>query len=196
MQETMIDHTQHWGIEGAQCFNEALEDSRCLQALTASLLDILQCKYNDIHFQHNPAPGNDLSSENELNRRSLENNIENLIRSLQNIQKDVEANIESFNNPPTKTFFQSNIEQLTAIYQLLFILPSLRPFIPDKAPNATIFEGQPDAVSIGASFEDEEIKDMKEAACFDREPRSLSSLPPSRHTKGELRTAGPLVTRY
>ena len=76
MQETMIDYTQHWGTEGAQYFNEALEDSRCLQALTASLLDTLQCKYNEIQLEHDPAPDDNLSSENELNRRSLENNIE------------------------------------------------------------------------------------------------------------------------
>ncbi|KAK3170264.1 hypothetical protein OEA41_009651 [Lepraria neglecta] len=196
MQESMIDYTQHWGSEGAQYFNEALEDSKCLQTLTASLLETLQYKQDEIQLQCDPAPDDDLSSEKELSRRSLENNIENLIRSLQNIQKDVEANIESFNNPPTKTFFQSNIEQLTAIYQLLFILPSLRPFIPDKSPNASIFEEQPPAASIGVKLEDEESKDMKEAACFNREPRSLLSLPPSRHTKGELGTAGSLGIRY
>ena len=76
MQESMIDYTQHWGSGGAQYFNEALEDSKCLEALTASLLETLQCKHNEIQLQRDPAPDDDLSSEKEFNRRSLENNIE------------------------------------------------------------------------------------------------------------------------
>lgn len=76
MQESMIDYTQYWGSEGAQYFNEALEDSKCLQALTASLLETLQCKNDEIRLQRDLAPDDDLSSEKELNRRSLENNIE------------------------------------------------------------------------------------------------------------------------
>ena len=126
----------------------------------------------------------------------MADNFHSLILSLQNIKKDIDANIESFNSPPTKTFFQSNIEQLTAIYQLLFILPSLRPFIPDKSPNASIPKDQGAASPDRVKIEDEESKDIKVAACFDREPRSLSSLPLSRYVKGETRTPAPLGIRF
>ena len=119
-----------------------------------------------------------------------------LILSIENIRKDIDANIETFNNPHSKTFFQSNIEQLTAIYQLLFILPSLRPFIPDKSPNAAILDGQPTITlpTIGIKNESDEGIDSKDAApaCFDRVPRSLSSVPLATQNKSELKMASQL----
>ena len=123
-----------------------------------------------------------------------------LIISIENIRKDIDANIETFNNPRSKTFFQSNIEQLTAIYQLLFILPSLRPFIPDKTPSAAILDGQP-AVTLpsnGIKSEGDESMDSKDAApaCFDRVPRSLSSVPSATQSKSELKMACSVGIQY
>ena len=120
-----------------------------------------------------------------------------LIISIENIRKDIDANIETFNNPRSKTFFQSNIEQLTAIYQLLFILPSLRPFIPDKSPNSAIPDNQPTITltSNGIKNESDESIDLKDAApaCFDRVPRSLSSVPLATQNKSELKMASQLA---
>ena len=127
-------------------------------------------------------------------------NDHSLIRSIENIRQDIDANIETFNNPASKTFFQSNIEQLTAIYQLLFILPSLRPFIPDKFPNATIRDDQPMIIlpSNGIRSESDESMNSKDAApaCFDRVPRSLSSIPLAIQSKSELKMASPVGIRY
>ena len=127
-------------------------------------------------------------------------NEHSLILSIENIRKDIDANIETFSNPHSKTFFQSNIEQLTAIYQLLFILPSLRPFIPDKFPNAAVFDTQPTSTlpSNGIKSESDESMDLKDAApaCFDRVPRSLSSLPFAIQSKSELKMASPVKIQY
>ncbi len=127
-------------------------------------------------------------------------NDHSLILSIENIRKDIDANIETFNNPRSKTFFQSSIEQLTAIYQLLFILPSLRPFIPDKSPNVAIFNGQPTITlpSNGIKSEKGESMELKDAApaCFDRVPRSLSSIPLAIQSKSELKMASPLEIQY
>ncbi len=127
-------------------------------------------------------------------------NEHSLILSIENIRKDIDANIETFNNPCSKNFFQSNIEQLTAIYQLLFILPSLRPFIPDKSPNAAIFDDQPTCIlpSNGIKSESDESMDSKDGApaCFDRVPRSLSSIPVVIPSKSELKTACPARIQY
>ena len=123
-----------------------------------------------------------------------------LILSIENIRKDIDANIETFNNPRSKTFFQSNIEQLTAIYQLLFLLPSLRPFIPDKSSNAAIFDDQSTRTlpSDGIKSESDESMDSKDAtpACFDRVPRSLSSIPLATQSKSELKMASPFGIPY
>ena len=127
-------------------------------------------------------------------------NAYSLILSIENIRKDIDANIETFNNPHCKTFFQSNIEQLTAIYQLLFILPSLRPFIPDKTPSAAISDGQPVVTlpSNSIKSEGDESMDPKDAApaCFDRVPRSLSSVPLATQSKIELKIAGSVGIQY
>ena len=124
-------------------------------------------------------------------------NEHSLIFAIENIRKDIDANIETFNNPRSKTFFQSNIEQLTAIYQLLFILPSLRPFIPDNSPNAAIPDNQPTItlLSNGIKNESDESMDSKDAApaCFDRVPRSLSSVPLATQNKSELKMASQLA---
>lgn len=124
-------------------------------------------------------------------------NDHSLILSIENIRKDIDANIETFNNPRSKTFFQSNIEQLTAIYQLLFLLPSLRPFIPDKSPHKGISDLQPTITlpSNGIKNESDEGMDSKDAApaCFDRVPRSLSSVPLAAQSKSELKMAGQLA---
>lgn len=124
-------------------------------------------------------------------------NEHSLILSIENIRQDIDANIETFNNPRSKTFFQSNIEQLTAIYQLLFILPSLRPFIPDKSPNAAIPNNQPTITLPSNSIKNEsdESVDSKDAApaCFDRVPRSLSSVPLAAQNKSELKIASQLA---
>lgn len=108
-----------------------------------------------------------------------------LITSLQSIRRDIDANIESFYNTPAKTFLQSNIEQLTAIYQLWYILPKLRPFIPDVASESPRSEEQgtmayrtSPAAEIQAWRETR--KSVSASGCFDREPRSLSVVPPSR----------------
>lgn len=127
-------------------------------------------------------------------------NEDSLILSIENIRKDIDANIETFNNPHSKTFFQSNIEQLTAIYQLLFILPSLRPFIPDKSPNAAIFDDKQTTPlpSTGIKSENDESMDSKDAAtaCFDRVPRSLSSIPLAIQSKSELKMASSVGIQY
>ena len=108
-----------------------------------------------------------------------------LIMSLQSIRRDIEANIESFYNTPAKTFLQSNIEQLTAIYQLWYILPKLRPFIPDVASESPRSEEHCNityrtspAAEIQAWRETK--KSASTSACFDREPRSLSVVPPNK----------------
>lgn len=87
--------------------------------------------------------------------------------------------------PPAKTFLQSNIEQLTAIYQLWYILPKLRPFIPDVSSDSPRSEEQCNityrtspAAEIQAWRETK--KSVSASGCFDREPRSLSVVPPSR----------------
>ncbi|KAK0507114.1 hypothetical protein JMJ35_010572 [Cladonia borealis] len=198
MQESVVNSTHSldpYGAVGVQTIHEALEDSMCLQALTRSLLDTLQGKYDDLQQQSLSGEG-DVASENEVTKR----NIENLILSIENIRRDIDANIETFNNPHTKTFFQSNIEQLTAIYQLLFILPSLRPFIPDKFPNGAVFDAQPTSTlpSNGIKSESDESMDSKDAApaCFDRVPRSLSSIPFAIQSKSELKMASPVKIQY
>lgn len=127
-------------------------------------------------------------------------NEHSLILSIENIRKDIDANIETFNNPHSKTFFQSNIEQLTSIYQLLFLLPSLRPFIPDKCPSVAGFDNQSISIlpSNGIKSENDESMDSKDAApaCFDRVPRSLSSIPFAIQSKSELKTASPVRIKY
>ena len=127
-------------------------------------------------------------------------NDHSLILSIETIQKDIIANIETFNNPHSKTFFQSNVEQLTAIYQLLFILPSLRPFIPDKSPSVAVFDDQPTSTlpSNSIKSESDDGTDSKDAApaCFDRVPRSLSSIPFAIQSKSDLKTASPVKIKY
>lgn len=108
-----------------------------------------------------------------------------LITSLQSIRRDIEANIESFYNTPAKTFLQSNIEQLTAIYQLWYILPKLSPFIPKVASDSPRSEEQCNiAYRTSPAAEIQAWRETKKgasaSACFDREPRSLSVVPPSR----------------
>ena len=226
MQESVVNSTHSldpYGAVGVQTIHEALEDSMCLQALTRSLLDTLQGKYDDLQQQALSGEG-DVASENEVTKRNIEKyvasqhsiglrrivgiviimgrmlNEYSLILSIENIRKDVDANIETFNNPHSKTFFQSNIEQLTAIYQLLFILPSLRPFIPDKFPDAAVFEPQPTSTlpSNGIKSESDESMESKDAApaCFDRVPRSLSSIPFAIQSKSELKMASPVKIQY
>ena len=118
-------------------------------------------------------------------KRDTDSLLHSLIISLQGIRRDIEANIESFYNTPAKTFLQSNIEQLTAIYQLWYILPKLRPFIPDVASDSPRSEEQCNmtyrtspAAEIQAWRETK--KTVSASGCFDREPRSLSVVPPSR----------------
>jgi len=127
-----------------------------------------------------------------------------LILSLQNIQKDVALNIESFSQPPRKTFFQSNIEQLTSIYQLLWILPSLHPFIPHKTSDGSslderlerfVSEQREQREQKSEEREQREYSEKREeAACFTRQPRSMSVLPLARLAGAELGVAGPVST--
>ena len=124
--------------------------------------------------------------------RHADHRYPSLITSLQSIRRDIDANIESFYNTPAKTFLQSNIEQLTAIYQLWYILPKLRPFIPDVASNSPRSEEQSNityktspAAEIQAWRETK--KSVSASACFDREPRSLSVVPPSRMLERDVK---------
>lgn len=74
MQEPGADNTQSpdlYGAVGVQTVHEALEDSMCLQALTRSLLDTLQGKYDELQ-QPGLAGGSDVSSEQEVAKRNIE----------------------------------------------------------------------------------------------------------------------------
>ena len=74
MQEPGADNTQSpdpYGAVGVQTVNEALEDSLCLQALTRSLLDTLQGKYDELQ-QPGLAGGGDVASEKEVTKRNIE----------------------------------------------------------------------------------------------------------------------------
>ena len=111
--------------------------------------------------------------------------VQRLITSLQGIRRDIDANIESFYDTPAKTFLQSNIEQLTAIYQLWYILPKLRPFIPDVAsesPRSEEHGNMTYRTSPAAEIQAwrETKKSVSTSGCFDREPRSLSVVPPNK----------------
>lgn len=161
-----------------QCLDEALADSRFLQVLAGNILGSLQRKQYELQ-QTSPYEDDPVSAATTLQ------SIEDLITSLQSIRRDIDANIESFYNTPAKTFLQSNIEQLTAIYQLWYILPKLRPFIPDVASDSPRSEEQCNityrtspAAEIQAWRETK--KSVSASGCFDREPRSLSVVPPSR----------------
>ena len=91
---------------------------------------------------------------------------------------------------PVKTFFQVNVEQLTAIYQLRSLLPFLQPFLPNT-PQGTWSNG--DQFDIAGALVskriNEEWKGVREAACFDREPRSLSVLPLLQQSEKEMKMA-------
>ncbi|CAD6589597.1 MAG: hypothetical protein ASARMPRED_004139 [Alectoria sarmentosa] len=182
-----------------QCLDEALADSRFLQVLAGNLLGSLQRKQYELQ-QTSPYEDDPMSAATTLQ------SIDDLILSLQNIRRDIDANIDSFYNTPAKTFLQSNIEQLTAIYQLWYILPKLRPFIPDVAASSNSSSTSPSSSShspsSAAAADDHsssnsnsstltyrtspaaEIQAWREtkksAGCFDREPRSLSVVPRSR----------------
>ena len=74
MQESVVKSTHSldpYGAIGVQTVHEALEDSICLQALTRSLLDTLQGKYDELKQQTLPSEG-DAASEKEVARRSIE----------------------------------------------------------------------------------------------------------------------------
>ena len=71
MQEYVKAYNQRWGSEGLQHFNEALEDSKCLQTLTVSLLRTLQEKWNELNNEDPDAEGY-LSPDREINRRNIE----------------------------------------------------------------------------------------------------------------------------
>ncbi|CAD6590834.1 MAG: hypothetical protein ASARMPREDX12_004747 [Alectoria sarmentosa] len=134
-----------------QCLDEALADSRFLQVLAGNLLGSLQRKQYELQ-QTSPYEDDPMSAATTLQ------SIDDLILSLQNIRRDIDANIDSFYNTPAKTFLQSNIEQLTAIYQLCTLTYRTSPAAEIQAWRET----------------------KKSAGCFDREPRSLSVVPRSR----------------
>ena len=74
MAESGADNTHSldpYGAVGVQTVHEALEDSMCLQALTRSLLDRLQGKYDELQ-QPGLASGGDVASEKEVTKRSIE----------------------------------------------------------------------------------------------------------------------------
>lgn len=74
MTESGADNTHTldpYGAVGVQTVHEALEDSRCLQALTRSLLDTLQSKYDELQ-QPALSGGGDVASEKEVTKRSIE----------------------------------------------------------------------------------------------------------------------------
>lgn len=74
MQEPVVDDTHSldpYGAVGVQTVHEALEDSMCLQALTRSLLDTLQGKYDELQQQAFSGE-DDLTSEKEVTRRNIE----------------------------------------------------------------------------------------------------------------------------
>ncbi|CAF9942389.1 MAG: hypothetical protein ALECFALPRED_009724 [Alectoria fallacina] len=166
-----------------QCLDEALADSRFLQVLAGNLLGSLQRKQYELQ-QTSPYEDDPMSAATTLQ------SIDDLILSLQNIRRDIDANIDSFYNTPAKTFLQSNIEQLTAIYQLWYILPKLRPFIPDVASSSSPSSSSPSSADDHSSTltyrtspaaEIQAWRETKKSAgCFDREPRSLSVVPRSR----------------
>ena len=56
---------------GVQTVHEALEDSMCLQALTRSLLDTLQGKYDELQQQTLLGEGG-IASEKEVTKRNIE----------------------------------------------------------------------------------------------------------------------------
>ena len=137
---------------------------------------LLQASDNDLFTLHQP---------NHQRKRDADPHSHSLITSLQSIRRDIDANIESFYNTPAKTFLQSNIEQLTAIYQLWYILPRLRPFIPDSASDSPRSEEQCNLTyRTSPAAEIQAWREMKKSVsasgCFDRERRSLSVVPPSR----------------
>ncbi len=126
--------------------------------------------------------------------------------ALQKIKDDTDTLIITFNRP-TKTFFEANIDQSRLIARLSVLLPSLQPFLPAASP-----EDHPawaGTVHDRATFCKEDVVRGEEeldtyergrdrvrvggAACFDREPRSMSVLP-SNHTSAEreLRWAAPM----
>ena len=74
MPEPETDNTHSldpYGAVGVQTVHEALEDSMCLQALTRSLLDRLQGKYDELQ-QPSLASGGDVASEKEVTKRNIE----------------------------------------------------------------------------------------------------------------------------
>ena len=74
MQESVVNSTHSldpYGAVGVQTVHEALEDSMCLQALTRSLLDTLQGKYDALQQQALSDEG-DVASEKEVTRRNIE----------------------------------------------------------------------------------------------------------------------------
>ncbi len=74
MQESVANSThslEPYAAVGVQTVHEALEDSMCLQALTRSLLDTLQGKYDELQQQTLSDKG-DVASEKEVNRRNVE----------------------------------------------------------------------------------------------------------------------------
>lgn len=74
MAESGADNTRSlepYGAVGVQTVHEALEDSMCLQALTRSLLDTLQVKYDELQ-QPALAGGGDVASEKEVTKRNVE----------------------------------------------------------------------------------------------------------------------------
>ena len=74
MPESGADNTYSldpYGAVGVQTVHEALEDSMCLQALTRSLLDTLQGKYNELQ-QPALSGGGDVASETEVTKRNIE----------------------------------------------------------------------------------------------------------------------------
>lgn len=74
MPESGADNTHSldpYGAVGIQTVHEALEDSMCLQALTRSLLDTLQGKYDELQ-QLALSGGGDVASEKEVTKRNIE----------------------------------------------------------------------------------------------------------------------------
>lgn len=74
MQESVVNSTHSldlYGAVGVQTIHEALEDSMCLQALTRSLLDTLQGKYDELQQQALSGEGN-VASEKEVTRTNIE----------------------------------------------------------------------------------------------------------------------------
>ena len=74
MQDSIVNSTHSldpYDAVGVQTVHEALEDSMCLQALTRSLLDTLQSKYDELQQQALPGEGG-IASEEEVTKRNIE----------------------------------------------------------------------------------------------------------------------------